>query len=145
MKAILQRVKNASVTINDSIHSEIGGGLLVFLGIEKGDNTEKLDWMVKKILALRIFDDTAGKMNKSVIEVNGEILLVSQFTLAADCKKGCRPGFDNAESPMQAQYMYDRFVQELKNTGVSLKTGVFGAMMEIRLCNDGPVTIILEK
>ena len=149
MKAVLQRVKNASVTVNDGLYSEINGGLLIFLGIEKGDDEEKLDWMVKKVLALRIFEDDDNKMNKSLMDINGDILVVSQFTLAADCKKGTRPSFDSAEIPAVAEDMYEKFIKKLKSevkeSKLNIKTGVFGAMMEVKLCNDGPVTIILEK
>lgn len=145
MKAVLQRVKYASVTINGTIYSEIKEGLLILFGVEKGDTRENLDWMVKKIPSLRIFEDENAKMNLSVSDINGEILVVSQFTLAADCRKGTRPGFDKAENPSLAEEIYKDFISELKQTGLTVKTGKFGAMMDIGLCNNGPVTIILEK
>ncbi len=145
MKAVLQRVKHASVLINGETFSEIKEGLLILYGVEKGDTREKMEWMVRKIPNLRIFEDENEKMNLSVSDIKGEILVVSQFTLAADCKKGTRPGFDMAELPAPAEKMYEDFVSELKKSGLVVKTGKFGAMMDISLCNNGPVTIILEK
>ncbi len=145
MKAVLQRVKHASVSINGETFSEIKEGLLILYGVEKGDTREKMEWMVRKIPNLRIFEDENEKMNLSVSDIKGEILVVSQFTLAADCKKGTRPGFDMAELPAPAEKMYEDFVSELKKSGLVVKTGKFGAMMDISLCNNGPVTIILEK
>ena len=145
MKAVVQRVKNASVTINDEIYSHIDAGMLVLFCAEKGDTEDKLRWIANKLLSLRFFEDENGKMNKSIRDVNGNIMVVSQFTLAADCKKGTRPGFDMAELPAPAEKMYEDFVSELKKSGLVVKTGKFGAMMDISLCNNGPVTIILEK
>ena len=145
MKAVLQRVKHASVSIDGKIYSQINEGLLVLYGVEKGDTRDKMEWIAKKIPNLRIFEDENDKMNLSVCDINGEILVVSQFTLAADCKKGTRPGFDKAELPQEAEKMYEEFITEIKKSGISVKTGKFGAMMDISLCNNGPVTIILEK
>ena len=145
MKAVLQRVKKASVTIDGEIYSSINAGMLVLLCVEKEDTTESLDWMVNKILSLRCFEDENNKMNKSLIDINGEILAVSQFTLAADCKKGTRPSFDKAEAPEKAKSMYEQFVTKLKESNLCVKTGVFAAMMDVSLVNDGPVTFVLEK
>ncbi len=144
MKALIQRVKSASVTIDGELYSKIGHGYLILLGVEKGDSEEKIPWMVNKIVNLRIFENEEGKMSQSVMDVNGEILVVSQFTLCADCKKGTRPSFDSAMPPKEANEMYEKFVKELGEK-ITVKTGVFGAMMDVALINDGPVTIMLEK
>ncbi len=145
MKALIQRVKNASVTINNENFSSIKQGLLVFLGVEKGDNSTQADWLAEKITKLRIFEDENEKMNLSVSDIKGEILVVSQFTLAGDCKKGTRPSFDNAMPPKEAKELYEYFVSEMQKSGLTVQTGVFGAMMDIELINDGPVTFMLEK
>lgn len=145
MKAVVQRVKNASVTIDGELYSSINKGMLILFCVEKGDSEENLEWMKNKILSLRIFEDEKNKMNRSVIDVQGDILVVSQFTLAADCKKGTRPGFDNAENPDRAKAMYEKFTKDLKKSGLNVKTGVFAAMMDVSLCNDGPVTFVLTK
>lgn len=145
MKAVLQRVKHASVKIDGELYSSINQGILVLFGVEKDDEREKMEWMAKKILNLRIFEDENGKMNRSLIDIHGEILIVSQFTLAADCKKGTRPGFDRAELPERAKKIYEEFIKKMKESSLVVKTGKFGAMMEVSLCNDGPVTIILSK
>lgn len=145
MKAVVQRVKNASVTIDGELYSSINKGMLILFCVEKGDSEENLEWMKNKILSLRIFEDEKNKMNRSVIDIQGDILVVSQFTLAADCKKGTRPGFDNAENPDRAKAMYEKFTKDLKKSGLNVKTGVFAAMMDVSLCNDGPVTFVLNK
>ena len=145
MKAVLQRVKHASVTINNELYSKIDRGILVLYGVEKGDTPDKMEWMAKKIASLRIFEDINGKMNLSCADISGEILVVSQFTLAADCAKGTRPGFDKAEKPQQAKIMYENFIKEIQKNNLTVKSGKFGAMMDIALLNDGPVTIILNK
>lgn len=145
MKAVIQRVKKASVTIDNELFSSIEAGMLILFCVEKGDTQECLDWFVNKILSLRFFEDEDGKMNKSIADVNGEILVVSQFTLAADCKKGTRPSFDNAEKPDVAKNMYEQFVKRLEQTKLKVKTGVFAAMMDVSLVNDGPVTFVLNK
>lgn len=145
MKAVIQRVKYASVAINGSEFSKIEKGLLVLFGVEKNDDKEKIDFFVKKIANLRIFNDEKDKMNFSVKDIKGEILVVSQFTLSADCAKGLRPSFDNAMNPEIANKMYEEFILKLKETGLNVKTGVFGADMKVLLLNDGPVTFVLEK
>lgn len=145
MKAVIQRVSEASVNIDGKEYSSIHNGMLVLFCVEKGDTDDKIEWMVNKVLSLRMFEDENDKMNKSVCDINGEILVVSQFTLAADCKKGSRPSFDNAESPQKANEMYEKFVSRLDESKLSVKTGVFAAMMRVSLCNDGPVTFVLTK
>ncbi|MGN0030446.1 MAG: D-aminoacyl-tRNA deacylase [Candidatus Gastranaerophilaceae bacterium] len=145
MKALIQRVKRASVTIDDKLYSKIGGGLLVFLGVEKGDTSENADKLAAKLLGLRIFEDDAGKMNRSLVDVNGEMLIVSQFTLCGDCKKGTRPSFDKSAPPEIANELYEYFISQVKNFGISCETGKFGAMMDVELINDGPVTFMVEK
>lgn len=145
MKALIQRVKSASVSINQELYSKIGKGILVFLGVEKDDTEVQADWLVNKISKLRIFEDENEKMNLSVEDINGEILIVSQFTLAGDCKKGTRPSFDNAKNPEDANKLYEYFTNKMKETGLSIKTGVFRAMMDIELINDGPVTFLIGK
>lgn len=144
MIGLIQRVKRASVTIDNTLYSEIGAGILVLYGVEKEDEKERADKIADKISKLRIFEDENGKMNKSVTDINGEILVVSQFTLAGNCAKGTRPSFDRAEAPDKANMMYEYFVEQLRAKGLSVKTGVFGAMMDVELVNDGPVTFILN-
>ena len=145
MKALIQRVKSASVTIDGKLYSKIEKGLLIFLGIEKNDDTSNADWLISKILKLRIFEDENDKMNLSVNDVKGEILVVSQFTLAGNCQKGTRPSFDNAKNPNEAKQLYEYFIQEIKKSDINIQTGVFRAMMDISLINDGPVTFMIEK
>ena len=146
MRALIQRVSNASVTIDDSVHSEIDSGLLVLLGIEELDSKEDIDWLIKKITQLRIFNDKDGKMNLSVIDINGEILVVSQFTLYASTKKGNRPSFIKSAKPEIAIPLYENFISTLnQNSEKEVKTGVFGADMKVSLTNDGPVTIWLDS
>ena len=144
MIGLLQRVKRSSVTIDDELYSEIGAGILVLFGVEKDDEKEKADKIADKISKLRIFEDENGKMNKSVTDISGEILVVSQFTLAGNCSKGTRPSFDNAEEPKRAKEIYEYFIEKLREKGLIVKHGVFGAMMDIELINDGPVTFILK-
>ena len=145
MKALIQRVKKASVTIDGELYSEINAGLLVFLGVTKEDGKENSTKLAEKILKLRIFEDDNDKMNLSVEDIKGEILVVSQFTLCADCKKGPRPSFDSAAAPEKAVELYEDFVSQLRLAGTRVKTGKFRAMMEVSLINDGPVTIFAEK
>ena len=145
MRVVIQRVKQASVTIDKKLFSSINKGILVLLCIEKGDSEESLQWMVNKIVSLRMFEDENGKMNKSILDICGEMLIVSQFTLAADCKKGTRPSFDKAEEPAKAKQLYEQFVMKLQKENINVKTGVFAAMMDVNLCNDGPVTFVIEK
>ena len=145
MKLVIQRVKSASVTIDGNLFSSINNGLLVLYGVEKNDTEEFSKYLCEKMLKLRIFEDENQKMNLSVKDINGEILIVSQFTLAGDTRKGTRPSFDNAMPPQKANEMYENFVSMTKESGLTVKTGVFGAMMDVALINDGPVTFILEK
>jgi D-tyrosyl-tRNA(Tyr) deacylase len=146
MRVLIQRVSNASVTIENLIHSEINEGLLILLGIEELDSQEDINWLVKKITQLRIFSDQDGKMNLSVIDKNGEILVVSQFTLFASTKKGNRPSFINSAKPDIAIPLYELFIQSLKIVlEKEIKTGIFGSDMKVALTNDGPVTIWLDS
>lgn len=144
MKGLIQRVKKASVTIDGELYSEIGHGILVLLGVEKGDSEENAEKLADKISKLRIFEDENEKMNLSVQDIKGEILVVSQFTLAGDCKKGTRPSFDKAELPQRANELYEYFTELIKQKNIPTKTGVFGAMMDVELVNDGPVTFMVE-
>ncbi|MEI8378095.1 MAG: D-aminoacyl-tRNA deacylase [bacterium] len=145
MKVLLQRVKKASIKIENEIYSEIGAGLLIFLGVEKEDSDFQAHFLASKICDLRIFEDEFGKMNLSVKDIEGEILIVSQFTLAGNCKKGTRPSFDTAKDPQEANKLYENFVSFVKGNHSKVKTGVFGAMMDVELINNGPVTFILTK
>lgn len=146
MRTLIQRVTKASVTIENSIHSEIENGLLILLGIEENDSQEDINWLVKKITQLRIFSDSVGKMNLSVLDINGEILVVSQFTLYASTKKGNRPSFIKSAKPDIAIPLYENFISTLNQNSVQeVKTGVFGADMKVGLTNDGPVTIWLDS
>lgn len=145
MKALIQRVKSASVTVDGELYSQIGKGLLIFLGVEKNDKIENAQNLSQKAASLRVFEDDNDKMNFSVKDVDGEILVVSQFTLCGDCKKGTRPSFDNAAPPDIANTLYEDFVNCLKAEGISVKTGKFRAMMDVELINDGPVTFMVEK
>ena len=145
MKALIQRVKKASVTIEGEIYSKIGTGLLIFLGVEKGDSIENADKLAQKIINLRIFEDENAKMNLSIKDIKGEMLVVSQFTLCGNCKKGTRPSFDKAELPSKANELYEYFAGLISQLKIPVKTGKFGAMMEVSLVNDGPVTFMVEK
>ena len=144
MRVVLQRVSKAACWVGDEKVAEIGRGILLLVGIEKGDTVEAIEYMANKCANLRIFEDSAGKMNLNVIDIGGEALAISQFTLAANIRKGRRPSFDNAMSPDQAIQLYERFVDTL-NQYVPTKKGVFGAKMAIELINDGPVTFVLER
>ena len=144
MKVVVQRVKHTSLSVNGQLISEIPFGLAVYLGVKVGDTDDMPAQMAKKIAAMRIFEDENGKMNLSVRDVGGEILLISQFTLYGDCSHGNRPGFTMAERPERADMLYERMAEELRMLGVTVKTGVFGADMKIEQYNDGPVTIIYE-
>jgi D-tyrosyl-tRNA(Tyr) deacylase len=145
MRAVIQRVKQSSVKTNDEIVGQIGQGLLVLLGVAKGDSAEDADYLANKIINLRIFEDEDGKMNRSLLETGGELLAVSQFTLLADCRKGRRPSFIAAAEPEKANELYQKFVDGVRQKGVEVKTGRFRAMMEVALINDGPVTVIIES
>ncbi len=145
MKAVLQRVKKASVSVDGQQISHIGMGMLIFLAIEKNDVEGDADYLSSKILSLRIFEDENGKMNRSICEIKGELMAVSQFTLLADCRRGNRPSFDRAAHPKLALKLYNYFIERLsKNSKLIVKTGKFAAKMEVCLINDGPVTIILN-
>lgn len=144
MRALLQRVSQARVTVDGAVVGEIGPGLLILLGVAKPDITANAEFLVDKILNLRIFPDAAGKMNLSLIETSGELLVVSQFTLYADCRKGRRPGFDAAAPAEQARTLYESFVALARRSGLRVQTGVFQAHMQVALVNDGPVTLLLE-
>jgi len=145
MRLVLQRVSNANVVIEGKEVAKIGKGLLVLVGIGKDTNEEEMKFLAEKVINLRIFQDDAGKMNLSILDVKGEILLVSQFTLYADCRKGRRPSYTDAASPDEAKKMYERFVEILKEIyPYKVESGIFQAMMDVTLCNAGPVTIILD-
>lgn len=144
MYAVVQRVGRTVLKVDGKLISEISGGLTVYLGIKVGDREEKCEVLANKLSRLRIFEDTHGKMNLSVKDVGGEILLVSQFTLCADCSRGNRPNFSGAERPERAEMLYKLTAQKLCETGVPVKLGVFGADMKIEQFNDGPVSIIYE-
>ena len=140
MRALVQRVSHASVAVGDEVISEIGPGLLVLLGVRRGDGEAEADWIVRKLLALRIFEDDRGRMNRSVQDVGGEVLCVSQFTLYGDARKGNRPGFTDAAPPEEAEPLYERV-----RTGLNAQGGRFGEHMVVELANDGPVTLIVES
>ena len=145
MRVVIQRVSNASVEVDQKITGKIEEGLLVLLGIEDADNDEDIQWLCNKIVNLRIFNDEDGVMNKSVLEVNGNILLVSQFTLHASTKKGNRPSYIRASKPEIAIPMYEKMIEELQSAmGKKIESGIFGADMKVQLLNDGPVTIVID-
>jgi len=145
LKAVIQRVKSASVSVDDKIVGEIADGLLILLGVEQRDSQDDLNYLVKKIIGLRIFKDGNKNMNLSIIDVGGEALVVSQFTLCADTGRGRRPSFIKAANPNEAESMYQQFCEQLKMNNLSVQMGKFGAMMDVSLVNDGPVTIILDS
>lgn len=145
MKIVLQRVKSASVTVDGTITGSIRKGMLILLGVHKDDTKEQADFLAAKCADLRIFPDDEYKMNRSLKDVNGEVLVVSQFTLYGNCKKGRRPSYTNAAPPDKGEQLYEYFVNKMKEHADVVQTGIFGAMMDVELVNDGPVTIILEK
>ena len=145
MKIVLQRVKQAAVEVNKQTVGQINKGVCLLIGVEKGDTEEEALYLAHKITELRIFPDEEGKMNLSLLDILGEVLAVSQFTLAASLKKGRRPSFDNAEDPERAENLFRFFVDLIKEKGIRVETGIFGALMDVHLVNDGPVTFILER
>ncbi len=145
MKAVIQRVTSASVTVEGNIVGQIGRGIMILLGVEKGDAEAQADWLVEKICALRMFSDADGKMNLSVHDSGGALLVVSQFTLAGNCSKGRRPSFDTAAAADEGKRLYEYFVAAACRTGLPVETGIFQADMQVSLVNDGPVTFILER
>ena len=145
MKLIVQRVKNAQVKVENEIVGKIDQGFLVFLGVTHNDSNENADYLVKKLCNLRVFEDENGKMNLDIKQVNGELLIVSQFTLYADCTQGNRPSFINAANPDKANELYEYFCNRCQENNIKVEKGIFGADMKVELLNDGPVTIILEK
>lgn len=145
MRAVIQLVREASVTVNGEITGSIGRGLLILLGVHQDDSARETAFLAEKSVNLRIFADDEGKMNRSVLDVGGEILVVSQFTLLGDCRKGRRPSYSTAAPPERADQLYQTFIAELRRLGVTTATGRFQAMMEVRLLNDGPVTLVLDS
>ncbi len=148
MRVIIQRVKSSRVTVNGQVIGQIGRGLNLLVGIASDDTIAELEWMARKCLELRLFPDAAtenSRFDKSVQDIGGALLVVSQFTLYGDCRKGRRPSFDRAAAPAQAELLYQQFVELLKPSGLQIETGKFGAMMQVEIENDGPVTMILER
>lgn len=145
MKALVQRVSQASVRVDGKEESRIGRGLLIFLGVGRGDGDDQARWVAEKCANLRIFEDGAGKMNLSLGEVGGEALVVSQFTLYGDCRKGRRPAFTDAAAPDEGERLYEVFTRHLVDQGLEVGRGIFGARMEVELVNDGPVTLMVAK
>jgi len=145
MRTVVQRVRQSSVSVDSQIVGEIGRGLMVLLGVGKEDTTADADYLSDKLTNLRIFEDEKGKMNRSLLETGGEMLVVSQFTLLGDCRKGRRPSFVNAAGPDQANELYEYFVKKVAEKGILVQTGQFRSMMDVSLINDGPVTLIVES
>ncbi|MES0445227.1 MAG: D-aminoacyl-tRNA deacylase [Desulfobacterales bacterium] len=145
MRSVIQRVKESSVSVNNEIIGKIGSGLMVLLGVAETDRVEDADYLAAKIVNLRIFEDENHKMNRSLLDIGGDMLVVSQFTLLADCRKGRRPSFVHAAGPNKANELYERFAEQVRQKGVNVATGRFRAMMDVSLINDGPVTLIVES
>lgn len=145
MKIVIQRVIKSSVTIDHQVIGSIERGLLVLIGVAEKDNHQDADYLVEKIINLRIFEDKQGKMNRSLLETGGQMLVVSQFTLLGDCSKGRRPSFIEAAVPEKAVRLYEYFIEKVRDNGIHVETGQFGAMMDVSLVNDGPVTLVLES
>jgi D-tyrosyl-tRNA(Tyr) deacylase len=145
MRAVVQRVSHASVRVEGEVVGKIGRGFLVLLGAGRGDTEAEVEWMARKVLGLRVFPDDGGRMNHSLVDIEGELLLVSQFTLYGDCRKGRRPSFERALEPEAATLLCERFVAECRAAGTRVETGVFGAMMDVELLNDGPVTLLIDS
>ena len=145
MRALVQRVDHAKVSVGGQVSGEIGCGLCVFLGVFPDDGDKDIEWLVEKIVNLRIFDDENGKMNVSLLDKNGSLLIVSQFTLCGDCRHGRRPSWVRAAEPVFANSMYEKFINAARAKGLRTETGVFQAVMEVELCNDGPVTLMIDS
>ena len=145
MKAVIQRVSQAEVLVEASVIGAIDKGILIFIGVGKDDTAEDADYLVQKIIQLRMFEDDGGKMDLSAIDVGGELLIISQFTLYGNCRKGRRPSFEKAADPQKGEKLYDYFVSELRKQNLKVETGKFQAMMDVELVNNGPVTFILES
>ena len=145
MRAVVQRVTRASVTVADEVTGQIGRGLLVLLGVAQGDAEQDVQYLAQKILGLRVFEDADGRMHRSLQDVGGGLLIVSQFTLLADCRKGRRPSFMDAASPPEAQRLYEQFVALLRQQGIDVQCGCFRQQMDVELVNDGPVTLLLDS
>lgn len=145
MKIVLQRVKNASVEVSGKVVGKIGRGLCLLVGVERRDSENDAQYLARKVTEMRIFPDSKGKMNLSVLDIQGEILAASQFTLAASTRKGRRPGFDQAEEPKRAEELFTYFVELVRERGIKVETGVFQALMDVNLINEGPVTFILQS
>lgn len=145
MRAVIQRVSRASVTVDGSVVGKIGKGLLVLLGVATGDDEAAADYLAGKVAGLRVFEDENGNMNLALADVGGEVLVVSQFTLYGDMRRGKRPSFDRAARPEEAKRLYEYFVERIRAAGVKCETGVFQAMMDVELVNDGPVTILIDS
>lgn len=145
MRAVVQRVKSSSVAVDNDVIGEIGKGLLILLGVAKADTADNAEYLADKIVNLRIFEDENNKMNRSLLDTGGEMLVVSQFTLLGDCTKGRRPSFVHAAEPDRANELYEHFVEQVRQKGVNIATGQFRAMMDVSLVNDGPVTFIVES
>lgn len=145
MRALIQRVKKGAVYVDDRKLGEIGKGFVILLGVGREDEAEDLDYLVDKIVNLRVFSDENGKMNLSLLDIGGEALVVSQFTLYADCRRGRRPSFTRAAPPEKGKEMYEAFIERIREKGVKVETGEFGAMMLVEIHNDGPVTILLDS
>jgi len=145
MRSVVQRVKRAAVVVNGETVGRISAGLLILLAVGQEDGEDDLTWMVDKLVGLRIFEDEDGKMNRSVLDVSGEILMVSQFTLYGDCRSGKRPSFTTAAPPEQAKALYERAVESIRSRGMKVETGIFQAQMDVELINDGPVTLLIDS
>lgn len=145
MRVVIQRVSEASVKVDNQIVGEIGKGLMLLIGVDESDENSDADWLVKKILDVRVFSDDEGKMNHSVKDINGEILCISQFTLISDYKKGNRPSYIKAARPEKAIPLFEYFKEELKKSGLKIESGIFGADMKVSLINDGPVTLVFDS
>ncbi|OPZ79461.1 MAG: D-tyrosyl-tRNA(Tyr) deacylase [Alphaproteobacteria bacterium ADurb.Bin438] len=145
MKALIQRVKNASVTIDGKVNGQINQGLCVLLGVGPKDSEKDIDWLSEKLINLRIFEDENGKMNLSLRDIDGQMLIISQFTLYGDCSRGRRPSFVYSAPPDMANELYEKFVAKIRSLGIIAETGIFGADMQVSILNDGPVTFMIES